>query len=309
MKIIFFGSDDFAATHLEALIRSEHKVVGCVTQPDKPKGRGMKDLSLPVKDCARDNSIRVLQPADLNDDAFLAALRDLDAEMFVVIAYGRILSSEILAIPKKYAVNVHGSLLPKYRGAAPINWAIINGDVKTGVSIIKMNKKMDAGEVIAMEELPIGANDTSSFVRAEMAILGSDLLLRVLKSVEKQAETCVQQNEKEVTFAPKLTRELGKIDWSKSAIAIHNLVRGLLPWPGAYTEYQAKTLKIISTQVIEHDTRALPGEVVEVGSQGIVIATGKGVILVKEVHLQSSKPMDARSFTAGHKIEPGFRFG
>lgn len=310
MKIIFWGSDDFAAAHLRALTDSSHQVLACVTQPDKAKGRGWKVSASPVKECAREKGIPVFEPVDLKEKGLLGRLRGLASDLFVVIAYGRFLPSEVLAVPRIFTVNVHGSLLPKYRGAAPINWAVIRGERETGITIMTVAAKMDAGDIIAQEKMAIADTDTAAMLRARMMKSGPAFLLKTIGSVEQGDYTLTPQDEQKVTLAPKLTKELGHISWRGRAQVIHNLVRGLLPWPTAYTFYQGKMLKILGASVVEDDFSSFsPGEVVEVSKEGFVVATGEGGLVVREVHLEASKKMDAHSFTVGHKLEAGFRFG
>ena len=249
MTLIFFGSDDFALVNLQRLISSPFPVVACVMRPDKPKGRGMKLAASPTKEFALKNKIPVLQPTDLNEASFIRELQKFQADIFVVIAYGKILPAEILKIPKFFCINVHGSLLPKYRGAAPINWAIINGDHTTGVTVIKMNEIMDAGEIINAQSMPMSDDDTAVTLRARMAQTSADLLVKTLQAIATKKFQLTKQDLSDVTYAPKLTKELGVINWKEDAAAIHNLVRGLLPWPGAFTFFEGKRLKILETGI------------------------------------------------------------
>jgi len=308
MRIIFFGSDDFAQRHLEALFASSHEVVACVTQPDMPKDRGMRIVVPPIKECAIKNGVPVLQPTSIHEFSFEEELRAFKADLFVVIAYGRILPSDILEIPSIYCINVHGSYLPKYRGAAPINWAIINGEKETGVSIIKMNKGMDSGSILSQDKIDISVNDTSVTLRRRMIEQGIDLLLRTLEKLDVGVNG-VLQDELSITYAPKLTKALGLIDWNKSAVEIRNLIRGLLPWPTAYTFAGDKMLKITSAEIVDKVKLGVkPGEVVEVVKEGIIVATGKGFLRITQVHKQAGNEMDAHSFSIGNGVEPGFIF-
>ena len=308
MKLIFFGSDDFAAVHLKALVASSHDVVACVTQPDRPKGRGMKVLFSPIKDIALEHKIPLLQPEHLKSEDIISRLKGYQADFFVVIAYGQILSTSVLSIPKFFAINVHTSLLPKYRGAAPINWAIINGDEESGVTIIKMNAALDAGEIVSQQKVKIDAQDTSVSLREKMMAQGPQVLLKTIEDLSRNHYTLKGQDAKFVTQAPKLTKELGKINWGQPARTIHNLVRGLLPWPGAYTDFKGKRLKVLVTDLLAAKDVASPGEIVSVNKQGIVVSTGSGNVLLKSVHLESSKPMDAYNFVIGHQLKKGFIF-
>jgi len=309
MNIIFFGSDDFAAVHLEALFGSEHKVCACVTQPDKARGRGMEVSASPVKETALRKGVPVFQPSDLKEQNFLKGLRVLEPDLFVVIAYGRLLPAEVLAIPRTFAVNVHSSLLPQYRGAAPINWAVINGERETGISIMRVTAKMDAGDIVTQKRLKILKADTAASVRARMMETGPELLLKTIDSLEKGTYTFTVQDDQKATPAPKLTKELGHIQWGKPARAVNNLARGLLPWPTAYTYYQGKLLKILETEVVPGNFLAYsPGEVATVDKKGFTVATADQGLLVKAVHLEASRPMSAYQFMMGHRLGVGFRF-
>jgi len=309
MKIIFFGSDDFAVEHLGALCAAGWNVVACVTQPDKPKGRHLALSPSPVKAFAIPKKIPVLQPSLLKDKDFINELKNYLPDLFVVVAYGKILPPEILLIPKVFCVNIHGSLLPKYRGAAPINWAIINGEKKTGVTAIKMNSKMDAGEMITKKEVAIEESDTAVTLRAKMAKAGSGLLLDVLKSIEAKSFKLAAQDEKSATLASKLTKEMGHIDWKKPAVDIHRLVRGLLPWPAAYTFYGKEFFKILEAEVTDSKTEKFaPGQVTSISKSGIDVMAGKEALRIKKVHPSSSKIMEAHDFVVGHKIGIGFQF-
>ncbi len=307
MKTIFFGSDDFAQAHLKALISSDHDVLACVTQPDRPKGRGMKVVISPIKECAQKHAIPVLQPSSLKEGALIKQLADLACDLFVVIAYGKFLPKEVLDIPPQGAINVHASLLPKYRGAAPINWAIINGEKETGISIIRINEEMDAGDILNQMNIDIDKEETSVTLRAKMIGRGQDFLLKTIDRLDGCASRV--QDISGVTFAPKLTKELGRIEWADSAKEINNSIRGLLPWPSAYTDFKKKMLKILEARVLERDLgNSETGMVSEVSKEGIVVSTGKGSLQITKVHLQDSKPMDAHSFILGHDIQPGFKF-
>ncbi len=309
MKIIFFGSDDFAVTNLEALIQSEHEVVACVTQPDRAKGRGLKIEPSVIKQCAQKQGITVFQPENLKDDRFIRQLKNYNCDLFVVIAYGKILPPELLQIPYVCAMNVHASLLPKYRGAAPINWVIINGEKETGVSIIKMNAQMDAGDIFAQAKIKIEEQDTAITLKAKLAQISAKLLISTINSLEKNAYTLTVQDNHAMTYAPKLTKEMGLIDWSKKAIEIHNLVRGLLPWPTAYTFFKRKLLKILETQVTPLDLKSYqPGEVIQIVKSGFIVVTGDQALLIKKVHLEASRLMEANHFVLGHSIKRGFSF-
>ncbi len=311
MKIVFFGSDDFALVHLKRVINSAHEVCACVTQPDKAKGRGMKVKHSDIKKCALAQDIPVFQPDDLNNTIFVKDLKAMNPDLFIVIAYGRFLPEEVLNIPQIISINVHASLLPRYRGAAPINWAIINGEEQTGLSIIKMNAQMDAGDVIACQSMRIDEEDTSFSLRERMKQISPDFLIETIKKIEaeKGEMQTVSQNPAQVTFAAKITKKLGVIHWNKTSREIHNLVRGLLPWPAAYTYFNHKLLKILESQITDRDSSQYkPGEVIALNQENFIVATQDKALKVLKVHLESSKPMNVRSFLLGHKITPGIIF-
>lgn len=308
MKIIFFGSDDFAAENLRQLLNENFSVVACVTQPDRPSGRGLQVMASPIKQIAQEQKISFLQPEDLKDPKFLEQLKDFQADLFVIIAYGKILPSVVLKIPQMFCVNVHGSLLPKYRGAAPINWAIIDGAKETGFSLIKMNPKMDAGEIIVQEKMSIADDETAQSLRGRMAKASARCLCRTIKDIVDGRFSLTAQNQNDVSFAPKLSKELGHIDWNKSAQEIHNLIRGLLPWPGAYTSYQDKIFKILQSAVVCQEFSQPPGTILTITKEGIVVATSKDALVLKAVHPQSGKAMPAYAFAVGQSFSVGSCF-
>ena len=303
MRIIFFGSDDFAALHLLKLLESHDEVVACVTQPDKPKGRGMNIVESPIKTMAVARKIPLLQPESLKNDEIRAELKSFEADVFIVVAYGKILPANILSVPRIFCVNVHGSLLPKYRGAAPINWAIINGDEETGVTVMKMSPILDAGEIILQASLSIGPDDTAISLRLRMAQLGAVTLIEALNKIRKESHTLTRQDLAKVSYAPKLTKELGHVDWKDPAVRIWNLVRGLQPWPGVSTSFQGKSFKILESKVDDLESSSVsPGTVIDINKNGVLVSTGKQSLLIKQVHPQSGKPMEARSFASGRKL-------
>ncbi len=305
MKIIFFGSDDFAAENLRQLLAEGFSISACVTQPDRPSGRGLQVIASPIKLIAQEDQIPVFQPQNLKDEQFISELKNLQADLFIVIAYGNILPSSILQIPKIFCINVHGSLLPKYRGAAPVNWAIINGEKETGFSLIKISPKMDAGQIIVQEKMPIFDDESAQSLRVRMAKESAVCLCETIKKIAGGKFSLTPQDESKVTFAPKLTKELGSVNWSKSAQEIYNLVRGLLPWPGAYTTYQDKIFKILLSTVIRQEFLQVPGTILAITKEGILVATGKDALLLKEVHPQSAKPMSAHAFAVGQRLKVG----
>ncbi len=315
MRIVFFGSDDFAAVCLKEIGRSSHQVIGCVTVPDARQGRGMKLVLSPVKAIALGANLFCLQPLSLKEEAMVGQLKALEADIFVVVAYGKILTQMILNTPKLFCVNVHGSLLPKYRGAAPINWAIINGDRQTGVTIMKVNTRMDAGDIIAQEKIFLSEHVTADQLRAQMAQVGAKLLVQTLDDIQAGHYTCTAQDESKATLAPKLTKEMGRIHWQQSAEAIDRLIRGLKPWPGTFATYKGKMLKILEASVVKMEgqpfglAQGKPGTVVDIGKEGFIVACGQGGLLVKCVHPQAAKIMPAYDFVQGYHLKPGEQLG
>ena len=311
MNIVFFGTSEFAMLVLHRLIDSKHKVLAVVTQPDRQKGRRLKISPPPTKVLAQSKGIEVYQPNDASGKDSIAHLKKLNADLFVVVAFGQILKKEVLEIPKIYSVNVHGSLLPKYRGAAPTNWAIINGDKTSGVTIIKMNEKMDEGDTILKKEIPIDAEDTNITLNEKLSDLGADALIETIELIESNKVKFTKQDDLLASYAPKLKKKDGMINWGESAIRIHNKVRGLLPWPSAYTYFGNKILKILKTEVLKGGQAGFrDGEVITVlKHKGIVIKTSKENLLIQYVQIEGKKPFDTDAFLCGHKIPPGYRFG
>lgn len=303
MKILFMGTPEFAVPSLNALLGAGHTVCGVFTQPDKPKNRGMKLLPSPVKVCALSHEIPVFQPAKMRDGEALGYLRELDPELIVVAAYGKILPSEILDYPVKGCINVHSSLLPKYRGAAPINWAILNGEAVTGVTIMHMAPALDAGDIIAQVSTPIGADETAPTLTARLAELGAELLVSAVEAIGAGTAARTPQDEADSTYAPMLSRELSPMDWSKPARTLHDQVRGLLPWPAAVAEFGGIRCKVFSTDIPLQTTDAAPGTILEAGKRGIDIACGGGTVLhIDELQADGGKRMKAADYLRGHPL-------
>ena len=313
MKIVFFGTSSFAIPSLRELIGSRHEILAVVTQPDRQKGRNLKLSQPETKVLARAKGIKVYQPEDASSSDATQYLKGLGADLFVVISFGQILKKNILSIPKLYSLNLHGSLLPKYRGAAPTNRAIINGDKATGITIIKMNERMDEGDIILKKEIDIDPEDTNITLSENLSELGARALLEVMAMIDSGKRVSLEkQNNAEATYAPKLKKEDGLIDWDKDAAKIHNMVRGLIPWPGAYTHYDEKVLKVLKTSVadIASDEDAAPGAVIGVvRGKGIFVKTGSGSLAIQYLQLEGKKAMDSDAFVRGHKIDAGYRLG
>ncbi len=310
MKIIFFGTSDLAVTALEELLLSKHKILAVVTAPDKRKGRGQRMGVSLVKVFAQKKSLPIFQPRNLQDTKFIQALKSKSVDLFVVCAYGKILTKDILQIPKDFAINLHTSLLPKYRGAAPINWAIIKGERETGVTVFKMNEYMDRGDIILQQKTDISSFDTAIGLTEKLARLGAQVLLKAIDLIEQKAATFRPQDENQVSFAPKLKKEDGLIDWQATAFEIHNRIRGLQPWPSAFTYFENRLLKIWRSLVIESTKDAKAGEVVDVDiKKGILVQTGRDMLLITSLQLEGKRKMSAKEFILGHKIKAGEKLG
>ena len=313
MRIIFFGSSKFALPFLKKLIESGHEVVCVVTQPDKKGGRGMHLSITPVKDTAEQFGLKIYQPSNVKAQEVREYLKRFSVDLFVVIAYGQILPQEILDIPKFFSVNVHASLLPKYRGAAPLNWAIINGEKVTGVTVIKMDSSMDTGPIISQEKVLLNEIDTAQSLGEKLSNIGSELLLDTIKSIEIGNFKLTPQNASEATLAPKMKKENGMIDWGGSAEEVFNLVRGCAGWPGTFTYFEGKLLKIfkikVGSRVSESGTLRVPGEIMGVSKDGVVVATGMGNLIIQELQLEGKKRINAEEFETGNKIMIGMVLG
>jgi len=307
MKVVFMGTPDFAVPSVAALALGGQEVVGVITQPDRPKGRGKKLSSPPVKEVALAYGLKVFQPEKIKDGKFLDTLRALAPEVIVVAAYGCILPREVLQLPEKGCINVHASLLPKYRGAAPIHRAIINGEKETGITIMYMSEELDAGDIIRQASTEITEEDTAGTLHDRLAEMGASLLLKVLKDIEKGQINRLKQDHKRATYAPPLTREDELICWEKSSREIFNHVRGMNPWPGAYTRWDKSVLKIWRVQVVDnHNIQGSPGEVLECDQhKGITVCTGSGAVRILELQMQGKRRMTAAEFLRGRQVPPG----
>lgn len=305
MRIVFMGTPDFAVPSLEALISAGHEVCGVFSQPDKPVGRHQNKLQpTPVKVCAQHHQIPVFQPTTLRDGEALAQLRELAPELIVVAAYGRLLPKEILELPPKGCINVHSSLLPKYRGSAPINWAVVNGDPETGVTVMHMAEELDAGDIIGQTTTPIDPDETVEAVHDRLAELGGALLIQVVSDLAAGTAQRVPQDPAQVTYAPMLSRELCPIDWTKSAREIHNKVRGLTPWPATSTDaFTEQPVKVYTVAETGAQTAKAPGTVLAADKNGIDIACGDGMVLrILELQAPGSRRMAAADYLRGHPI-------
>jgi methionyl-tRNA formyltransferase len=305
MKVVFMGTPDFAVPTLERLIE-KHEVAAVLTQPDKPKGRGQKMQYTPVKEVAANFNIPTYQPVNLKiDEECKRALYDINPDVIVVVAYGQILSKEILGIPKYGCINVHASLLPELRGAAPINWSIIRGNKKTGITTMKMDVGLDTGDMLLKKEVAINDSETAGELHDKLMTLGADLLIDTLDRIEAGNVTTEAQNHDLSSYAPMLTKELGHIDWSKDSNAVHNLIRGVTPWPGAYSYYNNTIIKIWDAEKSSSKDCKSSGEIIEVSKDGIRVACGKGSILITELQEVGGKRMRVSSYLNGHTINIG----
>ncbi|MBR4982999.1 MAG: methionyl-tRNA formyltransferase [Lachnospiraceae bacterium] len=304
MKIVFMGTPDFAVGALEALVEAGHDVVAVVTQPDKPKGRGKEMQQTPVKECALKHNIDVFQPVKIKTPEAVEVLRGYGAELFVVAAFGQILSKEILDMPKFGCVNIHASLLPKYRGAAPIQWAILDGEKETGVTIMQMNEGLDTGDMLTKVVVPIEDTDTGESLFDKLAEAGAKLLIETIPQIEAGELTPQPQDDSLSTYAKMIKKEMGLIDWKKEAVVLERLVRGMNSWPSAYTHFNGKTLKIWETEIEEGNRNMAPGMVAEVTKNSIKVQTGQDLLVLKQIQLEGKKRMDVASFLLGYKVEP-----
>lgn len=301
MKIVFMGTPDFAVPALEKLVQ-HHDVVCVVTKEDKERGRGRKVQFSEVKEVAVKHDLPIFQPKRIKSKDSIEFLKTLEADIFVVVAYGQILSKEILDMPKIACLNIHGSILPKYRGPAPIHWSIINGETETGATIMYMDEGMDTGDIIKIAKMPIEENDTLGKIYYEMCELGANTLIEVLEDIEKGVINRTVQNHDEATYAPMIEKEVGQIDFNKTAIEIKNLVRGLNPMPSAYFTHNEVKYKVHEVEVIDLDTQYKSGEIIHFDkSKGLVISTSDKCISITKIQKQGGKAMDIKAFLNGNK--------
>ncbi len=305
MRVVFMGTPEFSVPTLQTLIDSEHEVVAVVTQPDKPKGRGKAVLYTPVKEKALEYNIPVYQPIKVKDKEFVEVLRELNPDVIVVVAFGQILSKEILDLPKYGCMNVHASLLPKLRGAAPIQWAVIDGEEKSGVTIMQMDVGLDTGDMLLKEEIALDEKETGGSLHDKLMVLGGPLILEALKQAKEGTLIREKQNDEQSNYAKMLSKSLGKIDFSKSAIEIERLIRGLNPWPSAYTSLNGKTLKIWDADILEKEFEGEVGEIVEVTKDAFVVKTGIHALLIYELQLEGKKRMNTGAFLRGYEVSVG----
>ena len=303
MRVVFMGTPDIAATCLKKIIADGYDVVAVYTQPDRPKGRGMKMVYSPVKEVALANDLPVYQPENFREDDTVQQLAELQPDVVAVVAYGRILPQRVLDIPEKGCINIHASLLPKYRGSAPYQWAVLDGCKETGVSAMYLCAQMDAGDVIDVARTPIGENETAGELLDRLAVLGADLLSETLGKLEKGTVSAVKQEESLVSYAPMLDKSICPIDWNKTAQQIHNQVRGLHPWPVATMELQGTKFKVHATRVLDINHNKTPGTVLALTKTGLQMACGEGAIEILSLQAEGGKRMAAPDYFRGHPLE------
>lgn len=306
MKIVFMGTPDYAVGALETLIHAGHEITAAVTQPDKAKGRSGSLQYPPVKECALKYNIPVFQPERVKRPEAVETLRGYEADVFIVAAFGQILSQEILDMPRLGCLNIHASLLPRYRGASPIQHAIIDGEERTGITIMQMDAGIDTGDILYQKELPIDRGDTSQSLYDKLTVLGGQTVVEALKLLERGALTPQKQREEDGSYVKMITKEMGRIDFSRDALSIERLVRGMNPWPSAYTLFRGKQMKIWEADAVEGEAPGLTaGTVAAVGKEDFTVAAGRGLLRIRELQLEGKKRMSAHDFLLGMHIAPG----
>lgn len=309
VNIIFMGTPEFAVPSLAMLSASDNNLVGIVTQPDRPKGRGKHLHAPPVKLLALQHGLPLVQPEKIKEENFIQWVKTINPDLMVVVAFGQILPPKLLRIPSYGCINLHASLLPNYRGAAPINWALINGETRTGVTTILMNEWMDAGDILLQRETDIAPEDDALTLSHHLSILGAKLLFETISQLKRGLLHPLPQDHSKASYAPLLKKEDGHIDWKKEAKIIHHQIRGTFPWPGGFTTWENKFLKIFKSKVIDEEMKEQPGTVSQVSLEGIKVATGKGYLVLTELQLQDRKKMSAAEFIRGHHLEKGMKLG
>jgi methionyl-tRNA formyltransferase len=303
------GTPDFAASILKKIILAGHEVIGAVTQPDKEKGRGKEMSFPPVKELALEYNLPVYQPVKARDPEFVQTVRNLAPEVIVVAAFGQLLPKDLLDIPNFGCINVHTSLLPKYRGASPIQYAVINGEKETGVTIMYMDAKIDTGDIILQRAIDIDEDETGGSLFEKLTVLGGDLLLEALNEIKKGTAKRTAQDDSKATYVRMLDKNMGDIDFSMPAVQIERLIRGLDPWPSAYTHFNGKTLKLWRAEVEAAGVQAAPGEIIEVRRDAIVVMTGEKALVITELQLEGKKRMAAEAFLRGYPVSAGTKLG
>lgn len=301
MRVVFMGTPDIAATCLKKILADGFEVVGVYTQPDRPKGRGMKMVCSPVKEVALAAGIPVFQPENFREEESVQQLRDLQPDICAVVAYGRILPQKVLDVPKRGCINIHASILPKYRGSAPYQWAVLDGLEETGVTAMYLTREMDAGDIIDVSRTPIGENETAGELLDRLAVLGAGLLSKTLSRFAQGEVKGTAQDASQVSYAPMLDKSMSPIDWTKTAQQVHNHVRGLHPWPVATTEIQGKLFKVHATRVAEGSGE--PGQILGLSKTGLLVACGEGAVEVLSLQAEGGKRMSAPDYFRGHPLQ------
>jgi methionyl-tRNA formyltransferase len=309
MNIVFMGTPEFALPTLEKIQNSSLCILSVITQPDRPKGRGQKQVDSPIKKFALENNIPVLQPETVNTQEFIASLLKNRPDYIIVVAFGQILSEALLKVPKQFCINLHSSLLPKYRGAAPINRAILNGETRSGVTTMIMDKGMDTGDILLVDEIPIEQNDDAQSLHDKLSEQGGELILETLYRLQKNDLLPTSQNSDLASYAPKLKKEESLIDWKMDAENIFNKIRGLSPWPGTHTLYNGKRLAILKGKIVPGEPSDRPGHVERITDTGIEVGTGKNRLKIIELKPEGKKAMPVKSFLSGYKINRDDIFG
>ena len=302
MNIVFMGTPEFALPTLEKIYNSSHSILSVITQPDRPKGRGQKQVDSPIKKFALENNLPLLQPARVNTQEFIASLLENRPDYIIVVAFGQILSETLLKVPKQFCINLHSSLLPKYRGAAPINRAILNGETRSGVTTMIMDKGMDTGDILLVDKTPIEQNDDAQCLHDKLSEQGGKLVLETLSRLQKNDLLPTPQNSDLASYALKLKKEESLIDWKIDAESIFNKIRGLSPWPGTHTLYNGKRLAILKGEIVLGESSDRPGHVERITDTGIEVGTGKNRLKITELKLEGKKAMPVKSFLSGYKI-------
>ncbi len=308
LRIIFMGTPEFAVPSLKALLDGPDQVVGVVCQPDRKKGRGQKLLPPPVKVIAKQHDITALQPDSIGSHEFFQTIAGLNPDLIVVTAYGKIIPESLLELPPLGIINAHASLLPKYRGAAPIQWAVLNGDRETGVTIMQMNKGVDTGDILFSVPIPIGENDTTGNLFEKLAVLSGEALVQTIELLKKKCISPVKQDDSLALAAPLLSKEQGHIDWNRPAGELHSLIRGFDPWPSAYGFLNGKRFRFFSPFVVEHESRAEPGTICRADKEGLTIATGRDALLIRVIQPEGKKRMPVQACLCGMSFVPGDKF-
>ena len=309
MKVIFMGTPDFSTGVLESIIEAGHEVTAVVTQPDKPKGRGHEMQFTPVKEVALKYDLPVLQPKKIRDPEVVAQLAEIPADICVVVAFGQIIPKSILEMKKYGCINVHASLLPAYRGAAPIQWAVVDGLKETGVTIMQMDEGLDTGDMLTKVIVPLEEKETGGSLFDKLSVAGAKLCVETMELIEKGEVTPKPQGETTTDYAKMIKKDFGKIDFSKSAVEIERLIRGFNPWPSAYTKLGNKTLKIWAADVVEEEYEGAFGEIIKVSKDEIYVKTGKGALSLKEIQLEGKKRMETGAFLRGYDLQNGVMLG